>query len=307
MNRDSQYYKQVQLLVRVLPLIATEDCFALKGGTAINLFVRDVPRLSVDIDLVYLPMDDRKTALKKIRAALTGISKLIEKTIPQVRVQNAHEQSDALRLLVEQNEVRIKIELSPVIRGTVLGETVLPISKTAEEHFGYAEFPIVSLPDLYAGKIAAALDRQHPRDLFDVKLLFENEGFTDDFRKTFLVYLISHQRPMAELLDPNLKDLEGVFQHEFAQMTAREITLDELLQTRKLLVKTINDTMTSDEKRFLISFKSREPEWGLLGLDNAETISQLPSVRWKLINLEKLSEKKHTAALNKLKEKLKID
>jgi len=306
MNRDSKYYKQVQLLVRVLPLIATEDCFALKGGTAINLFVRDVPRLSVDIDLVYLPMDDRKTALKKIRAALTGISKLIEKTIPQVRVQNAHEQSDALRLIVEQNEFRIKIELSPVIRGTVLGEKVLPISKTAEAHFGYTEFPIVSLPDLYAGKIAAALDRQHPRDLFDVKLLFENEGFTDDFRKTFLVYLISHQRPMAELLDPNFKDLEGVFQHEFVQMTARDITLDELLQTRELLVKTINDTMTSDEKRFLISYKSREPEWGLLGLDNAETISQLPSVRWKLINLEKLSAKKHTAALNKLKEKLKI-
>ncbi len=307
MNRDSKYYKQVQLLVRVLPLIAMEDCFALKGGTAINLFVRDVPRLSVDIDLVYLPMDDRKTALKKNKAALTRISKSIKKTIPQVHVQNAHEQSDTLRLIVEQNGVRIKIELSPVIRGTVLGEKVLPISKTAVEHFGYTEFLIVSLPDLYAGKIAAALDRQHPRDLYDVKLLFENEGFTDDFRKTFLVYLISHQRPMAELLQPNFKDLGSVFQNEFAQMTTQEITLDELLQTRKLLVKTINDTMTNDEKKFLISFKSRKPEWALLGLDNVETISQLPSVRWKLMNLEKLSDKKHTDALNKLKQVLKMD
>lgn len=307
MNRDSKYYKQVQLLVRVLPLIAMEDCFALKGGTAINLFVRDVPRLSVDIDLVYLPMDDRKTALKKIKAALTRISKSIKKTISQVHVQNAHEQSDALRLIVEQNGVRVKIELSPVIRGTVLGEKVLPISKTAVEHFGYTEFPIVSLPDLYAGKIAAALDRQHPRDLFDVKLLFENEGFTDDFRKTFLVYLISHQRPIAELLQPNFKDLESVFQNEFVQMTAQEITLDELLQTRKLLIKTINETMTSDEKKFLISFKSRKPEWILLGLDNVKIISQLPSVRWKLMNLEKLSDKKHTDALNKLKQVLKMD
>lgn len=307
MNRDSKYYKQVQLLVRALPLIAMEDCFALKGGTAINLFVRDVPRLSVDIDLVYLPMDDRKTALKKIKAALTRISKSIKQTIPQVHVQNAHEQSDALRLIVEQNGVRIKIELSPVIRGTVLGEKVLPISKTAVEHFGYTEFLIVSLPDLYAGKIAAALDRQHPRDLYDVKLLFENEGFADDFRKTFLVYLISHQRPMAELLQPNFKDIENVFQNEFAQMTTQEITLDELLQTRKILVKTINETMTSDEKKFLISFKSRKPEWTLLGLDNVETISQLPSVRWKLMNLEKLSDKKHTDALNKLKQVLKMD
>lgn len=172
MNVDTIYYKQVQLLVRALPLIATEDCFALKGGTAINLFVRNVPRLSVDIDLVYLPMDDRETALEKIRAALTRISQLIEKTIPQAHVQNAHEQSDALRLIVEQNNVRIKIELSPVIRGTVFGEKILPISKVAAEHFGYAEFSVVSLPDLYAGKIAAALDRQHPRDLYDVKLNF---------------------------------------------------------------------------------------------------------------------------------------
>ena len=50
------YRRQVQLLIRVLPSIAEEACFALKGGTAINLFVRDMPRLSVDIDLTYLPV-----------------------------------------------------------------------------------------------------------------------------------------------------------------------------------------------------------------------------------------------------------
>ena len=59
MDRTSVYYKQVQLLVQLLPLVAEEDCFALKGGTAINLFVCDLPRLSVDIDLVYLPMNNR--------------------------------------------------------------------------------------------------------------------------------------------------------------------------------------------------------------------------------------------------------
>jgi hypothetical protein len=71
MNKDTIYFRQVQLLVRIIPLIASESCFALKGGTAINLFVRDIPRLSVDIDLVYLPMDERETALQNIRAALT--------------------------------------------------------------------------------------------------------------------------------------------------------------------------------------------------------------------------------------------
>ncbi|NCU06205.1 MAG: nucleotidyl transferase AbiEii/AbiGii toxin family protein [Chitinophagaceae bacterium] len=307
MNVDTDYYKQVQLLVRVLPLIATEDCFALKGGTAINLFVRDVPRLSVDIDLVYLPMDDRATALEKIGAALTRIGRLIEKTILQSRVQNAYEQSEALRLIVEQNGVRIKIELSPVIRGTVLGEKVLPISKKASEHFGYTEFPVVSLPDLYAGKIAAALDRQHPRDLYDVKLLLENEGFTDEFRKTFLVYLISHQRPMSELLRPNFKELKEIYENEFVRMTTQEITLEELLETRTQLVNVIHDTMTSDEKKFLLGFKSMKPEWNLLGLENPETVSQLPSVRWKIVNLNKLGAKKHREALNKLKTILEID
>lgn len=48
------YRRQVQLLVRVLPLVDTEKCFALKGGTAINLFYRALPRLSVDIDLLYI-------------------------------------------------------------------------------------------------------------------------------------------------------------------------------------------------------------------------------------------------------------
>jgi predicted nucleotidyltransferase component of viral defense system len=307
MNVDTIYYKQVQLLVRVLPLIATEDCFALKGGTAINLFVRDVPRLSVDIDLVYLPMDDRKTALEKIRAALTRISRLIEKTIPQSHVQNAHQQSDALRLIVEQNGIRIKIELSPVIRGTVFGEKILSISKVATEHFGYAEFPVVSLPDLYAGKIAAALDRQHPRDLYDVKFLLENEGFTDDFRKTFLVYLISHQRPMSELLRPNFKELKEIYENEFVRMTTQEITLEELLETRKQLVKLIHDTITDDEKQFLLGFKSMKPEWNLLGLENPEAVSLLPSVRWKIININKLGAKKHAEALDKLKVILEIE
>jgi predicted nucleotidyltransferase component of viral defense system len=64
LEANNRYRKQVQLLVRVLPLVDVETCFALKGGTAINLFYRELPRLSVDIDLLYIPRDDRDTALK---------------------------------------------------------------------------------------------------------------------------------------------------------------------------------------------------------------------------------------------------
>jgi predicted nucleotidyltransferase component of viral defense system len=137
-----------------------------------------LPRLSVDIDLLYIPMHEREQALPAIRAALTRISDLIKKTIRGSHVQNAHEQSDALRLIVQQGEIRIKVELSPVIRGTVFPEQRMSVGEVVEKNFGFAEMQVASLPDLYAGKLCAALDRQHPRDLFDVKFLFENEGFT---------------------------------------------------------------------------------------------------------------------------------
>ena len=64
--KSSPFFKQVELLLRTLPYIAAEKCFALKGGTAINLFVRDMPRLSVDVDLTYLPVEPREESLGKI-------------------------------------------------------------------------------------------------------------------------------------------------------------------------------------------------------------------------------------------------
>ena len=70
---DERFRRQVALLVRTLPVVAEETCFALKGGTAINLFVRDLPRLSVDIDLTYLPVTSREASLADIGAALGRI------------------------------------------------------------------------------------------------------------------------------------------------------------------------------------------------------------------------------------------
>lgn len=212
MKKDSIYYRQVQLLVRILPLLDSEKCFALKGGTAINLFYRELPRLSVDIDLLYLPSEGREEALANIREALSRLSELIKKTIPGIRIQNTHEQGNALRLILQVEDIRVKVELSPVIRGSVFPEVRMEVCETVEREFGYAEIQVASLPDLYAGKIAAALDRQHPRDLFDVKFLLENEGFTENLRKTFLVFLISHQRPMAELLAPHRKDIREIYE-----------------------------------------------------------------------------------------------
>lgn len=304
MKKDSIYYRQVQLLVRILPLLDTEKCFALKGGTAINLFYRPLPRLSVDIDLLYLPSEGRDEALINIRAALSRLSELIKTTIPGIHIQNTHEQSNALRLILQVEDVRVKVELSPVIRGTVFPEVRMEVSEFVEKEFGYAEIQVASLPDLYAGKICAALDRQHPRDLFDVKFLLENEGFTEDLRKTFLVFLISHQRPMSELLAPHRKDIREVYAAEFAQMAEVDVPVEELEQTREDLIGIIHQTITDDERYFLQSFKARKPQWDLLGLSNIEEVSQLPSVQWKLLNLSRMDETKHQQAAEKLKKVL---
>ena len=304
MDTSTKYYRQVQLLISILPLVAEEKCFALKGGTAINLFVRELPRLSVDIDLVYLPMDDRDTALVKIKTALDRIAASITKTIPDVQVQKSYEsREDALRLVVRQGDVQIKIELSPVLRGSVFPEEVREVPQKVEDQFGYAEIQVLSIPDLYAGKLCAALDRQHPRDLFDVKLLFENEGLTDDLRKTFLVYLISHNRTMAELLSPTRKDLKPAYEGEFRRMAQEDVPLADLEAVREKLITDLNLALTDDERRFLLSFKSLEPDWALLGLKDIES---LPAVRWKMLNLGKMEESKRTQALKRLEEVLYV-
>lgn len=303
-DRNSIYYKQVQLLMQVLPFVAKQECFALKGGTAINLFVREFPRLSVDIDLVYLPMKGRDDALQEICAALDAISADLKVAFKDVELTEAYKSKrDALRLIVGRNGVQIKVELSPVLRGTVYEPQLMEVCAAVEDEFGYAEVPVVALADLYAGKICAALDRQHPRDLFDVKWLLENEGLTDEIRKALIIYISSHNRPMAELLRPQFKDISAVYAGEFANMAETDVPLEELVAVRERLVELIHQGLTDSEKGFLLSFKNREPDWALLGLDD---VSELPAIRWKQINLAKMPDDKHKLALDKLKEVLSV-
>ena len=305
MDRTSSYYKQVQLLVQLLPLVAEEDCFALKGGTAINLFVRDLPRLSVDIDLVYLPMCDREEALDNISQSLSRVSKRIVAVLSDVKVVEAFkDKTDALRLIVERNNVKVKIELSPVLRGTVYESGMQSVCDKVEDEFGYAEMKVVALSDLYAGKLCAALDRQHPRDLYDVKYLLENEGLTNDIRKAFLVYLVSHPRPISELLNPIHKDIKHLYEGEFVQMEEEVVSLEELEATRLELVRLIHAALTFDDKQFLLSFKNKTPDWSLLGLKEVEN---LPAVKWKLMNLSKMKKAQHRAAYDKLALMLSVD
>jgi len=297
MAREDGYFRQVQLLVRLLPHVAKEECFALKGGTAINFFVRDLPRLSVDIDLAYLPLEPREPALANIRASLAAIGKSIVEAMPDVRVHVPGGGDDSLRLVAQSGDCHVKIELSPVLRGTVSPPEIRQVHEKVEEGFGFAEMQVLSFADLYAGKLCAALDRQHPRDLFDIKLLLEAEGLTRELVESFIVYLISHNRPIAELLKPSKKDISGIFETEFETMTRTPVTLEELKKIQKKLSQMVRDCLTQQDRRFLLSFKARKPEWSLLDVEGAQ---DLPAVQWKLINLNRMSGAKHRQALKNL-------
>jgi len=301
MDANNPYFKQVQLLVRTLPYVAKERIFALKGGTAINLFVRDLPRLSVDIDLSYLPLDDRETALKNIAKAFSRIKSSMESAIPDVRVQH---NSNEHRMIVSsvKDRVQVVVELSPVLRGSVFPAEELALAQSAQKLFGSAKIQVLSLPDLYAGKICAALDRQHPRDFFDIKLLMENEGISRDLIRAFLVYLISHDRPISEVIAPPvLKDLREKYDREFKGMTETPVSLETLQGVREKLIKTIHSSLVDTDKEFLLSFKAKAPKWDLLGLKG---IDQLPAVKWKMLNLEKMKRDKHMESLAQLEKAL---
>lgn len=297
------YLKQVALLIRAVPFIAPEKEFALKGGTAINLFVRDLPRLSVDIDLTYVPVADRATSLKAINAGMTRIADAITKGIrgAQINASQPKGENCTTKLILRVDDAQIKIEVTPVLRGCVYEPAVKRVSPKVEEQFGFAEMPLVHFADLYAGKIMAALDRQHPRDLFDVRDLLANEGIDNTLRKAFIVYLLSHNRPMAEVLAPQRLDMSAEYRRGFEGMVEQPVSLDDLLRTREDLINEIVGKMPVEHKKFLVSVKKGEPDWALLGLPGA---NELPAVRWKLENLAKLPADKRAQLLKGLNEAL---
>ena len=293
------YIDQVKLLLRILPLIQQHDCFALKGGTAMNLFVQDLPRLSVDIDLAYLPLVGRDQALSEIAQALELLSGEIESAVPSVSVAQLAVGDITGRLVVSVPGAMIKIEPNLVFRGALHEVETHVLCPTAQAVFEqFVESRILSVADLYGGKICAALDRQHPRDLFDVHLMFENIRLSDEIRQAFVVYLAGHPRPMAELLNPNEQPLDEIFKSQFDGMSRAPVSVDLLNETRTRLVRELNDTLTENERLFLLSMKTGEPEWQRIPIKHLDL---LPALQWKLRNVARMEAGKHRDAVNELK------
>lgn len=293
------YKKQVRLLLQVLPEVAKENCFALHGGTAINLFVRDMPRLSVDIDLTYLLIEDRQATLANITETLRRIKERVEKHIPGAI---ATLKPAIAKLIITTKDAAIKLEVNMVGRGTYAApQTRILCEKAQNEYDVFCEMPVVPFGQLYGGKICAALDRQHPRDIFDVKYLLGNEGFDEEVKQGFLYCLLGSERPIHEMLNPNLLDQKSALTKQFEGMTSEEFSYEEYERVRSELIGSVRGGLTSGDKDFLLRFKNLTPDWGKY------SYADFPSIRWKIQNLQNLKDKnpaKHSQLYSALKDVL---
>lgn len=297
-----EFLAQARLMLRLMPHVADEKSFALKGGTAINFFVRDMPRLSVDIDLTYLPIEPRELSLRNISGALLRIKSSITRAFPDFNVHESKAGGLALKLVVRAPMAEVKIEPNTVMRGAVDAVVTRALSKKARDVFEAAvKVRTLSEPELFGGKICAALDRQHPRDLFDIKLLLDGPGLTPEIRKGFLVHLISHDRPMHEIIEPTRKDVRAAFESEFKEMTDEPVEYEALIDARERLIAQLKTGLTAAEKIFLLSVKEGRPAWPLLGLAGVE---RLPAVQWKLKNIGKMAAAKKDEQFGKLRARL---
>ena len=278
---DLNYKNQVKLLIDVLPYIAKEECFALKGGTAINLFYNNLSRLSVDIDLTYIGFESRDIASANINNALKRIADDLN---AKGYIANVQGNDIEKKIICSNQHAKIKIEHNYIIRGYIEKPKTLEVCENVEDEFGYVQIQVVSKKELYGGKICAALDRQHPRDLFDIKELIERDGINEELVKGFIAMLLSHDKPLHETLNPNIKNQTEIFEKQFQGMTNKNFSYVEHEQTLNNLINIIKEKIFP-YKQHLLDFVSLKGDLGNFKINNLE---KLPAIKWKIKNLQKL-------------------
>jgi len=282
------YIKTGRLLLAVAPTIFKDSPFVLKGGTAINLFLRDMPRLSVDLDLVVADHGlSRDEAFRVISSALDSMAAELARDGYVCEV-GATKDGDEVKLFIQHDRTRLKVEVNHVFRGTVLPTGLCSLVPRAQEAFRTdLQLPVLHADELYGSKLVAAMDRQHPRDIFDVMGLYENGGLTPGMVECFVCYLAGHNRPVHEVLFGNEVEISAAFTNEFAGMTSDAVTLNALLAVRRRLLAELPAMLTVNQRAFFSGLVRGEPEWTLMECGH---LAEMPAIRWKLENIWKLKK-----------------
>ena len=258
---DESYAQTVRLLLRAAPDVFANDIFAMKGGTAINLFVRDMPRLSVDIDVAYTPWQIlREQALAAIASEIDAIAGRLAKRGMRTRKVASKDLGDT-KLLIEDADNQVKIEVNAVFRGTFLPVERRALTPRTAELFGAdLVLPVLATAELYGSKLVAAMDRQHPRDLFDAWQMFAAGGLSDATVECFVTYLACHNRPTHEVLFGNDKDIADEYRNTFVGITADPVSLETLLETRARLRAELPQRLTGAQRNFLKGLSRAQPD-----------------------------------------------
>ncbi len=285
-----EYIDTVRLLIDIAPMIFTSPRLAMKGGTALNLFVQDMPRLSVDIDVVFTDHTlARDEALAAIEADLKAAAVTLEARGLSVVIPRKPSGED-VKLFIRNDSTEVKVEVNHVFRGTLMPVETVLLAPAAQDMFTSGlSVPMLNRAELYGGKLVAAMDRQHPRDIFDVLKMYEKFGLDASFVDCFVAYLAGHNRPVHEVLFSADAPFDAIYESHFRGMTTHEVSLEALLEIRAKLKADLPKALTQRHKDFLLSLVKLEPAWDLLPFEN---LRDLPALKWKLLNLEKLKKTK---------------
>jgi hypothetical protein len=260
----------------------------------------NMPRFSVDLDLVYLPVTGREEFITGIRDVFQKMEQRLKSYTTEVLKTT---EGLPKQLRISKGPSKIKVEVSLILRGSIYPPKLLELCSKAQQEFEKSvNILCVSFEEQYAGKFCAALDRQHPRDLFDVKLFFDHHVMSESLKKAFLVYLISGNRPISEMICPNLLDQKFLYMNQFVGMVENGPSYEDLESARYRLVNETVRGFTERDRDFLLSFKAGKPQWELLGIPGIELF---PSVRWKLMNIQRMTPDRRKEAFQELERKLR--
>ena len=301
----NDYYRhQADLVLTVLGYMDWDSCFAMKGGTALNFFYENMPRLSVDIDLVYLPVRSREQSLAEMKEELSNYVDDFTKRGFLAEIIGINKDNPVGKLYVSNKFASIKIEPNPVVRGTVLPTQMKYLSPAVKQTFQQeinGGVRCLDYNEIIGGKLVAMLDRQHPRDVFDMLNYYENKDHLRDVMDLFVIYLVQANRSFSEVLSPNLQDMEKLFKTNFTGMTQEPTDLNKLIVCREKALRDLRQSLETRHKEFIISFMRGAPRWELMPFEH---LDQLPGMKWRLQNLQAISDIKREEEIAKIREAL---
>ena len=185
----------------------------------------------------------------------------------------------------EEDKIIIKVEPNFILRGTAYPVRPLKVcNRIVELTRNETVMQVLSFKELYGGKVCAALDRQHPRDLFDMAQFYKSHSL-EEVKEGFLVLALGHNRPLHELLGPMIQEQREIFDQQFSGMSDEPFSYEEHLDTLGRLTNDVKGLFDDGDKQRLLDFVSlsgEENAWGIPHFD------ELPAIRWKRRNLESL-------------------